>query len=142
MYLRHTTARKNGKTHSDWPLVRSVRRGRRVVQETVAQLGELDGQGRARAGISSTTKSCRLACGSNGRGAPNGTTGRVTAKAAICCAPLWKTLEQWQSRAGLGNSPRPLLQELAAITSTDVILPTTAPGRELRLRCVVRPDRA
>ena len=56
---------------------------------------------------------------------------------------LWKTLEQWQSRAGLGNSPRTLFQELAAITSTDVILPTAAsPGRELRLRCVVRPDRA
>ena len=50
MYLRHTTVRKNGKTHSYWRLVRSVRRGRRVVQETVAQLGELDGQGRARAG--------------------------------------------------------------------------------------------
>jgi hypothetical protein len=50
MYLRHTTARKNGKTRSYWRLVRSVRRGRRVVQETVAQLGELDGQGRARAG--------------------------------------------------------------------------------------------
>src|SRR5271169_4559276 len=49
MYLRHTTLRKNGKTHSYWRLVRSVRRGRRVVQETVAQLGELDGQGRARA---------------------------------------------------------------------------------------------
>ncbi len=50
MYLRHTTVRKNGKTHSYWRLVRSVRRGRRVVQEPVAQLGELDGQGRARAG--------------------------------------------------------------------------------------------
>src|SRR5580658_825007 len=49
MYLRHTTVRKNGKTHSYWRLVRSVRRGRRVAQETVAQLGELDGQGRARA---------------------------------------------------------------------------------------------
>jgi len=49
MYLRHTTVRKNGKTHSYWRLVRSVRRGRRVVQETVAQLGELDAQGRARA---------------------------------------------------------------------------------------------
>jgi hypothetical protein len=48
--LRHTTVRKNGKTHSYWRLVRSVRRGRRVAQETVAQLGELDGQGRARAG--------------------------------------------------------------------------------------------
>ncbi len=34
-------------------------------------------------------------------------------------------------------------QELAAIASTELILPTAAPpGRELRLRCVVRPDRA
>jgi hypothetical protein len=49
MYLRHTTRRKDGKTHVYWQLVRSVRRGRKVMQETVAQLGELDGQGRARA---------------------------------------------------------------------------------------------
>ena len=49
MYLRHTTRRKDGKTHVYWRLVRSVRRGRKVIQETVAQLGELDAQGRARA---------------------------------------------------------------------------------------------
>ena len=70
---------------------------------------------------------------------------RVLAHILVCFLAyvLWKTLEQWQSRAGLSNSPRTLLQELAAITSTDVILPTAAsPGRELRLRCVVRPDRA
>ena len=49
MYLRHTTRRKDGKTHVYWQLVRSVRRGRKVVQETVAQLGELEAEGRARA---------------------------------------------------------------------------------------------
>ncbi len=49
MYLRHTTRRKDGKIHVYWQLVRSVRRGGKVVQETVAQLGELDGAGRARA---------------------------------------------------------------------------------------------
>ena len=49
MYLRHTTRRKDGKSHVYWRLVRSVRRGRKVVQETVAQLGELDAEGRARA---------------------------------------------------------------------------------------------
>jgi len=49
VYLRHTTRRKDGKTHVYWRLVRSVRRGGKVVQETVAQLGELDGEGRARA---------------------------------------------------------------------------------------------
>ena len=49
MYLRHTTRRKDGKAHTYWRLVRSVRVGKKVVQQTVAQLGELDAQGRARA---------------------------------------------------------------------------------------------
>src|SRR5439155_27163576 len=49
MYLRHAVRRKGGRAHTYWRLVRSVRRGRRVVQETVAHLGELDGEGRARA---------------------------------------------------------------------------------------------
>ncbi|MGH7895074.1 MAG: IS1634 family transposase, partial [Candidatus Binatia bacterium] len=48
-YLRHTVVRKGGRTHRYWRLVRSVRHGRKVVQETVAHLGELDGEGRARA---------------------------------------------------------------------------------------------
>jgi transposase len=70
---------------------------------------------------------------------------RVLAHILVCFLAyvLWKTLEQWQSRAGLGNSPRTLLEELGRIHSTDVVLPTAgAPQRELRLRCVVRPDRA
>jgi transposase len=46
MYLRHSTVTKNGKTHTYWRLVRSVRIGSKVRQETVAQLGELDAQGR------------------------------------------------------------------------------------------------
>src|SRR5216683_1259252 len=49
MYLRHTTVSKSGKTHTYWRLVRSVRVGSKVRQETVAQLGELDAQGRVRA---------------------------------------------------------------------------------------------
>jgi hypothetical protein len=70
---------------------------------------------------------------------------RVLAHLLVCFLAyvLWKTLEQWQSRAGLGNSPRTILQELTAIQSVDVVLPTAAvPPRELRLRCGVRPDRA
>ena len=70
---------------------------------------------------------------------------RVLAHILVCFLAyvLWKTLEQWQSRAGLGNSPRTILQELAAINSTDLVLPiAVAPPRDLRLRCVVRPDRA
>ena len=49
MYLRHTTRKKDGKVHHYWRLVRSVRVGRRVIQQTVAQLGELDEHGRLEA---------------------------------------------------------------------------------------------
>ena len=49
MYLRHSVRRKDGKKHVYWRLVRSVRRNGKVIQETVAQLGELDAEGRAKA---------------------------------------------------------------------------------------------
>lgn len=52
---------------------------------------------------------------------------------------LWKVLEQWQSRAGLGDSPRSILDSLAGIQSADVKLPTET-GKVLRLRCVIRPE--
>jgi transposase len=70
---------------------------------------------------------------------------RVQAHILVCFLAyvLWKTLEQWQSRAGLGNSPRTILDELGRIQSTDVVLPLAEdPTRKLRIRCVVRPDKA
>jgi transposase len=70
---------------------------------------------------------------------------RVQAHILVCFLAyvLWKTLEQWQQRAGLGNSPRTILEELGRIQSTDVVLPLAdKPERELRVRCVVRPDKA
>jgi transposase len=68
---------------------------------------------------------------------------RVQAHILVCFLAyvLWKTLEQWQSRAGLGNSPRTILDELGRIQSTDLVLPLAEdPRRKLRIRCVVRPD--
>ena len=70
---------------------------------------------------------------------------RVQAHILVCFLAyvMWKTLEQWQRRAGLGNSPRTILEEIGRIQSTDVVLPLTdSPGREIRIRCVVRPDKA
>ena len=70
---------------------------------------------------------------------------RVQAHILVCFLGyvLWKTLEQWQRRAELGNSPRTILEELQRIQSTDVVLPLADdPRRELRIRCVVRPDQA
>ena len=49
MYLRHTIRKKDGKVHRYWCLVRSVHVGRRVIQQTVAHLGELDEHGRIEA---------------------------------------------------------------------------------------------
>jgi transposase len=68
---------------------------------------------------------------------------RVQAHILVCFLAfvLWKTLELWQQRAGLGNSPRTLLEELARIQAHDVILPTNTHG-EVRLRCVTQPDAA
>jgi transposase len=71
------------------------------------------------------------------------TTDRVKAHILVCFLAyvLRKTLEGWSQRAGLGRSIPTLLEEFARIQSTDVILPTVA-GRTVRLRCVVRPDKA
>jgi transposase len=68
---------------------------------------------------------------------------RVQAHIFVCflAYALWKTLEQWQKRAELGSSPRTVLEEIGRIQSTDVVLPLASdPTRELRIRCVVRPD--
>jgi hypothetical protein len=41
---------------------------------------------------------------------------------------LWKSLEMWQQRAGLGNSPRTILEELARIQSHQVRLTNSLSG--------------
>ena len=68
---------------------------------------------------------------------------RVQAHILVCFLAfvLWKTLECWQQRAGLGHSPRTLLEGLARIHAHDVILPTQELG-EVRLRCITQPDPA
>ena len=68
---------------------------------------------------------------------------RVLAHILVCFLAfvLWKSLEMWQQRSGLGNSPRTVLDELARIQSHDVILPTTTHG-DIRLRCIAQPDDA
>lgn len=66
---------------------------------------------------------------------------RVQAHILVCFLGLclWKMLEGWQCRAGLGSSPRTLLEELKRVQCVDVVMPIVD-GPELRLRCVVEPD--
>ena len=68
---------------------------------------------------------------------------RVQAHILVCFLAfvLWKSLEMWQQRAGLGNSPATILEELARIQAHDVVLPTAAHD-EIRLRCIAQPDDA
>jgi transposase len=68
---------------------------------------------------------------------------RVTAHILVCFLAyvLRKTLDGWCRQAGLGSSVTTVLEEMARIQSTDVVLPTQD-GRQVRLRCVVRPDQA
>jgi hypothetical protein len=69
--------------------------------------------------------------------------GRVEAHILVCflAFAMWKVLEGWQSRSGLGNSPRTILEEFARIQSHDVVLPTTL-GVDIKLRCITQPDPA
>lgn len=69
---------------------------------------------------------------------------RIKAHVLICflAYALWKTLQKWQSRAGLGDCPRTILIEFSRIHSAEIVLPLAdGSQREIRLRCVVRPDR-
>ena len=68
---------------------------------------------------------------------------RVRAHIFVCflAYALWKTLEQWQAHAGLGNSPRTILEELRQVQSADVILPIVD-GPEVKVRCVIKPNEA
>ena len=69
---------------------------------------------------------------------------RIKAHILVCflAYALWKTLREWQSRAGLGDSPRTILTELSRIHAADIVLPLAEQSRELRIRCVVRPEPA
>ena len=50
-------------------------------------------------------------------------------------------MEKWQSRAGLGDSPRTIMEELGHIYSGDIVLPTTT-GERIQLRSIVTPEKA
>ena len=51
---------------------------------------------------------------------------------------LWKTLGQRCQRAGLGQEPRRVFEELSKIQLVDVVLPTRQ-GTEIRQRRVTQP---
>ena len=65
---------------------------------------------------------------------------RVLAHIFVCFLAyvLWKTLGQMCQRAGLGNEPRRILEELDDLRIVDVVLPTHS-GVDIRRRCLTKP---
>jgi transposase len=65
---------------------------------------------------------------------------RVQAHILVCFLAyvLWKTLAQKCRRAGLGDEPRRVFEELGEIELVDVVLPTRQ-GTEIRRRCITEP---
>lgn len=68
---------------------------------------------------------------------------RVLAHILVCFLAfcLWKLLEAWQSRAGLGNSPRTLIEEMERIQTLDVVASLQDESR-VTIRCVSQLDDA
>jgi transposase len=66
---------------------------------------------------------------------------RVLAHILVCFLAyvLWKFLGQLCQKAGLGNEPRRVLEELSELRAIDVVLPTRD-GQEIRTRCVTQPS--
>jgi hypothetical protein len=65
---------------------------------------------------------------------------RVLAHILVCFLAyvLWKFLGQLCMKAGLGDEPRRVLDELGELRTVDVIL-ATKDGREIRTRCITQP---
>ena len=65
---------------------------------------------------------------------------RVLAHILVCFLAyvLWKTLGQLCRRAGIGDEPRRVFEELSKIKVVDVVMPTRQ-GPIIRKRCVTRP---
>jgi hypothetical protein len=71
---------------------------------------------------------------------------RVQGHILVCfiAYAMWKTLGGWMKASGLGDSPRELLEEMSAVKTGDVLLPTRnaegSAGHSLLTRCVTQPD--
>ena len=68
---------------------------------------------------------------------------RVQAHILVCFLAyvLWKMLGQMCKRAGLGNEPRKVFDEIAQIKAVDVVMPTKQ-GTVIRKRCITQLTKA
>jgi transposase len=67
---------------------------------------------------------------------------RVQAHILVCFLALamWRALQQWMKRSGIGTAPRKLIEEMREVKSLDVLLPTK--DKTIRLRVISTPPKA
>ena len=67
---------------------------------------------------------------------------RVHAHILVCFLAyvIWKSIGQMCKKAGLGDEPRRVFEEISRIKMVDVVLPTRT-GDEIRRRCITQPDK-
>ena len=67
---------------------------------------------------------------------------RVRAHILVCFLAyvLWKMLGQMCKRAGLGNEPRKVFDEIAQIKAVDIVMPTRQ-GTVIRNHCIAQPTK-
>ncbi len=68
---------------------------------------------------------------------------RVNAHILVCFLAyvLWKMIGQMAKRAGLGDEPRKVLDEIAQIKVVDIVMPTKQ-GTNIRKRCIAQPTKS
>jgi hypothetical protein len=151
MYLRQTVRKKNGTVHRYWCLVRSVRVGRRVIQQTVAHLGELDDRGRlaaqtlARRLIGAPEEASLFQDGSGSVTVPVRLKG-IRVERSRQFGDVYLALALWRG-TGLEALCQQLLPEgkeriaWAKLAAVLVVARFCEPS-SVRLRCVTQPDAA
>jgi transposase len=67
---------------------------------------------------------------------------RVQAHILVCFLALamWRALQQWMKRSGIGSAPRKFIEEMREVKSLDVLLPTK--DTTIRLRVISTPPKA
>jgi hypothetical protein len=147
MYLKRCGQTRSKQDGVYWELVESCRTERGPHQRVVSCLGNV---GKAkRLGVQQAAK-CEVGSWQSRlfdeEGEPEWVeidTKQVQAHILVCFLAyvLWKTLGQMCKRAGLGNEPRKVLNEIAQIKAVDVVMPTKQ-GAVIRNRCIAQPTKA
>jgi hypothetical protein len=157
MYLRPNLRHKDGKDHTYWSLVETVRTPDGPRQRTLCSLGELNDSAQARGvktievfNAQGESRQLKLFPAEVAPPEGDASVARVRLDQVhlerarrfgdgFLALQLWVTLKHLLRGKGSALSPNKALTLLSTLVSADIVLPTTD-GREIRLRRVTTPS--